>query len=122
MKRKIYVDEIIENRPGKGILFNQPFVDIGYSPIINIDGVCHKDFIISLVTGNCIVNLMNTKDGDAGLIELVIDATGGYTITLGSMFTKDLSGTAIDATANADNFIGWRKIRNDIVYTISQKV
>jgi hypothetical protein len=36
------------------------------------------------------------------------------------MFTKDIAGTAIDATTGADNFIGWRKVGTDIVYSISQ--
>ena len=49
-----------------------------------------------------------------------MDSTGGYTVSLGTMFTKDIGGVTLDTTANADNFIGWRMVGTDIVYNIVQ--
>jgi len=91
------------------------------SPLV-ADATTYKDFICASITGNTVVNLTNAVNGDAGLIELIIDSTGGYTVTLGTMFTKDIAGVPISTAANKDNFIGWRKIGTDIVYSIAQKV
>lgn len=99
---------------------NSPFILYSFSNPLNFDATESKDFICKSVSGDTIINLNNTSDGNAGLIELIITGAGGYTITLGSMFTKDIAGTTIDATAGKDNFIGWRKVGTDIVYSISQ--
>lgn len=97
-----------------------PFVVQSFNNPLTFDCSIKKDFICKTVSGDTTVNLVNVSDGDAGLIELIITGAGGYTITLGSMFTKDTAGTAIDTTASADNFIGWRMVGTDIVYAISQ--
>jgi len=83
------------------------------------DAAMHKDFKCGIITDDTIINLINTSDGDAGMIELIIDGTGGYTVALGTMFTKCIGGE-IDMNANVDNFVSWRKIEIDIVYIISQ--
>lgn len=85
-----------------------------------LDATTHKDFKCSLVSGNTTVNLTNATDGDAGLIELIISGAGGYTIALGTMFTKNSGGGTIDTTAAADNIIVWYKSGTDIIYSISQ--
>ena len=89
------------------------------NPLI-LDATLHKDFKCGLITGNTTINLTNTSDGDAGMIEVIMDGTGGYTVSLGTMFTKDLTSVALSTTANADNFIGWRVVGNDIIYNIVQ--
>jgi hypothetical protein len=96
------------------------FKILTFSNPLNIDAGSRKDFICSAVSADTVINLNNTSDGDAGLIELIITGAGGYTITFGSMFTKNVGGGAIDATSGKDNFIGYRKIGTDIVYSISQ--
>jgi hypothetical protein len=98
------------------------FQSVTFASPLAIDATTYKDFICASVTGSTVVNLTNAVSGDAGLIELIIDGTGGYTVTLGTMFTKDIAGVAISAVANADNFIGWRKVGTDIVYSVTQKV
>lgn len=87
---------------------------------LNLDATTYKDFLCGIITGNTTINLNNTVDGDAGMIELIIDAVGGYTVALGAMFTKQLGDTDIDTTANVDNFISYRHVGTDIVYTINQ--
>ena len=94
-------------------------VVVNYSSLINLDVQHGDDFVCKSVTGNCTVNIINAKDGDSGIIELIIDTTGGYTITLGSMFTKQLGDTTVSTTAGDDNFISWTKIGTDIVYSVS---
>lgn len=94
------------------------FIVVDYAAIMNLDGSAGDDFLCKSVEGSCTVNLINTRDGDSGVIELIIDGTGGYTITLGSMFNKALVST-IDGTASADNFISWQRIGDDIVYSVS---
>ena len=99
---------------------NSPFIVYGFTNPLLFDATDSKDFICKQVSGDTVINLIGANDGNAGLIELIITGAGGYTITLGAMFTKDLAGTTIDTTAGADNFIGWRKVGTDIVYSISQ--
>jgi len=52
------------------------------------------------------------------MLELIMDGTGGYTITFGTMWTKRMGSQTFDNTASADNVISWRKVGSDIVYTI----
>jgi hypothetical protein len=85
-----------------------------------LDATTHKDFKAATITGNTTVNLTGASDGDGGFIELIIDGTGGYTVALGTMFTKNSGGGTIDTTASADNIIAWMKVGSDIVYSISQ--
>ncbi len=87
-----------------------------------LDATTHKDFKCASVTGNTTVNLSNVTDGDAGLIELIIDAVGGYTVTLGTMFTKNSGGNVFSApvVANEDYIIAWYKSGTDIIYSITQ--
>ena len=86
-----------------------------------LDGTTYQNFKVTVTAGTT-VNLTGVVDGDAGSIELIISGAGGYTITMGTMFTKKLGSTSIVATANADNFISWMKSGDDILYTIIQKV
>ncbi|HLP86364.1 MAG TPA: hypothetical protein VK153_00585, partial [Candidatus Paceibacterota bacterium] len=99
-----------------------PFQTPVFANPLVLDATTHKDFKCGLITGNTTINLTNASDGDAGMIEVIIDSTGGYTVTLEpTVFTKDIGGVALDTTANADNFIGWRKVGTDhIVYNIVQ--
>lgn len=91
-----------------------------YANPLALDATTHKDFKCGSVTGNTVINLSNMVNGDSGLIEFIIDGTGGYTITLGTMFTKNSGGGTIDATANADNIVAWYVSGSDIIYSISQ--
>ena len=87
-----------------------------------LDGTTYKNWKCAATSGNTTVNLTNVVDGDAGSIELIISGAGGYTITMGTMFTKKLGSTSIVATTAADNFISWMKSGTDILYTIIQTV
>lgn len=91
---------------------------VDYNAVMNLDVQDSLDFICRSVEGNCVVNLVNATDGDSGVIELIMDSTGGYTVTLGSMFTKRVSVDELDTDASADNFVVWQKICNDIVYSV----
>jgi hypothetical protein len=92
------------------------------TPTITLDGTTNKDFIIGTITDDTEISITGLINGDAGQIELIVDGTGGYAITLGAAFTKQLGTTIIDNTANADNFISFRKVGTDVLYTISQVV
>ena len=93
---------------------------VDYANPLALDATTYKDFICSSIEGDATVNLTNMSDGDAGIIELIIDNTGGYTVELGTMFTKNSGGGTIDATADADNVIAWYVSGDDIIYSISQ--
>lgn len=95
-----------------------PFQNATFANPLNLDATTHKDFKCSSVTGNTIVNLNNAVDGDAGMIELIIDGTGGYTVSMGTMFTKKMGDMSINTTASADNIISWRKVGSDVIYTV----
>jgi hypothetical protein len=94
------------------------FVVVDYKAVLNLDVSDGQDYVCRNVGGNCVVNILNSKDGDSGVIELIVTGAGGYTITVGSMFNKALAST-IDGTAGKDNFISWQRIGNDIVYSVS---
>jgi hypothetical protein len=99
----------------------KPFQTATFANPLNIDAITYKDWIVDEVSGSTTINLNNTTDGDAGMLEVIIDSTGGYTITLGTMFTKKMGPIDFDATAGADNIISWRKVgTSNIVYTIAQ--
>jgi hypothetical protein len=97
-----------------------PFQTPVFANPLVLDATTHKDFKCGLITGNTTINLTNTSDGDAGMIEIIMDGTGGYTVSLGTMFTKDIGGVTLTTTATADNFIGYRMVGTDIVYNIVQ--
>ena len=86
---------------------------------LNLDGTTNKDFICT-IEGSTTVNLTNVVDGDAGMIKLIIDNVGGYTVTLGTMFTEKITTDSIVTTANIKNYISYRKVGTDIVYTIAK--
>lgn len=72
-----------------------------------LDATTHKDFKSGLITGNTTINLTNAGNGDGGVIELLIDAVGGYTVALGAMFVTKIGTASIDATANKKNYVFW---------------
>jgi hypothetical protein len=96
-----------------------PFQQVVFANPLNLNASYYKDFICASITNDTTINLNNVVNGDAGMIELIIDAVGGYTITLGAMFTKKLGTNNINTDANKDNFISYRMSGSDIVYTIN---
>ena len=94
------------------------FIDVPFASILNFDVKSGTDYICRSITANCTINIINSEDGDSGVLELIMDSTGDYTITFGAMFTKRIS-EEFDNTASADNFVSWQKIGNDIIYSIS---
>ena len=89
------------------------------NPLV-IDVTTYKDWKCAAVSGSTTVNLTNMANGEGGIIELIISGAGGYTITMGTMFTKNSGGGTIDATTGADNIIAWMVSGSDIIYSISQ--
>ena len=96
------------------------FQTASFANPLNIDCTTYKDWICT-ITGDCTVNLNNVEDGDAGMLELIIDASG-VDITFGAMWTKKMGPTDLDETDGADNIISWRAIGDgstqEIVYTV----
>jgi hypothetical protein len=99
-----------------------PFQVITFADPLAIDATIYKDWICLEVSANTTVNLTGVIDGDAGQIELIMDSVGGFTVTMGTMFTKQLGATNLDTAAGADNIISWRMCGTDIIYTIGQIV
>ena len=89
------------------------------NPLV-LDAATYKDYKCASVTGATTVNLTNMLNGDAGIIELIMDGVGGYTVALGSMFTKNSGGITISTAAGADNIIAWFVSGSDIIYSITQ--
>lgn len=90
---------------------------------LNIDCTTYKDWICT-VTGDTTINLNNTTDGDAGMLELIIELDSSEatcTITLGTMWTKRMGPLTLVTDDGADNIISWRKVQtSNVVYTIAQ--
>ena len=118
-----------------------PFHVQAFANPLALGGATYKDFICASITSDTVINLTGTIDGDAGMIvftisdllltdessniitdeddeEIQIDTS----VTLGTMFTKQLGATDIDNTAGAENVISWRHVGTDIYYTINQVV
>lgn len=99
-----------------------PFQELVFANPLVVDAVIYKDFVCYSITGNTVVDIYNTVDGDAGMLELIIDNNGGHTVTLGSTWTKQMGEVVLVLDANTDNVISWRNVIGDIVYTIAQIV
>lgn len=91
---------------------------VTYTKHLTLDVQNGDDFICRSIEGDCNLNIVNANDGDDGVIELKIDDRGGYTFTLGPMFTKRMSPGILSSAPGADNFLFWRKVYNDILYWI----
>ncbi len=91
------------------------------NPTTTIDATTYKNWILT-ATGDTAIDMTNVTDGDAGTINIVIAGAGGYTITLGAMFTKKYGSTDLTVVTADDNLISWTKLGADILYTIIQKV
>lgn len=101
-----------------------PFQTASFANPLNIDCTTYKDWICT-VTGDCTVNISNLSDGDAGMLELIIEGSSSgdsVTITMGTMWTKKMGPTDLDTNDGADNIISWRAIgegsTQEIVYTV----
>ncbi|MDH7604839.1 MAG: hypothetical protein QHH13_08075 [Melioribacter sp.] len=101
-----------------------PFQTASFANPLNIDCSTYKDWIC-IVTDDCTVNLNNCNDGDAGMLELIIDGSSSgaeLTITFGNGWSKKMGLTDLDMKDGADNIISWRAIGDgstqEIVYTI----
>lgn len=110
------LDLIVENIINR---LKYRFKYLDYAAVLNLDADSGFEYVIGPITGNCIINLLNAKDGDTGIIKVVIDSTGGHTISLGAEFNKRLTD-AISTSASEENILFWTKIASDIVYSISQ--
>jgi tetratricopeptide (TPR) repeat protein len=85
---------------------------------LNLDADTSKDWICASVTGNTTINLNDSENGDSGMIKFTMDAVGGYTVALGTMFTERLGSTNLDVTANAINYVSWRNVNGYLTYTV----
>jgi hypothetical protein len=94
-----------------------PFQCITLGDPIDIDATTYKDWICSGISGDATLNLNNTTDGDAGMIELIMGSASGV-ITFGTMFTKKMGPTNLASASGSDNVISWRMAGEDIIYTI----
>ena len=94
-----------------------PFQAITFGDPINIDATTYKDWICSGISGDATLNLNNTTDGDAGMVELIMGSASGV-ITFGTMFTKKMGPTDLASASGSDNVVSWRMAGEDIIYTI----
>jgi len=92
---------------------------VAFANPIELNASTSKDFKLDPITSGTTINLTGATDGDGGFIEFIVGSSG-HTITLGTMFTKNSGGGAIDTTINADNLIVWMRVGSDIIYSISQ--
>ena len=100
------------------------FQTASFANPLNIDCTTYKDWICT-ITADTTVNLNNVSDGDAGMLELIMegDSSGSsFAITFGTMWTKKMGAVDLDVNDGADNIISWRAIGDgstqEIVYTI----
>jgi hypothetical protein len=89
------------------------FQIISFANPLVCDATTYKNFKCASITGNMVIEITNAVDGDQGTIEIIIDGTGGYTVTFGATFNNIIDG-AISTTAGADNFLRWEKIGSNI--------
>lgn len=94
-----------------------PFQSIGFADPLEIDAITYKDWICNEISDDTTININNTSDGDAGMIEYIQDSVG-HDVEMGTMFTKKMGPINLDNSAGADNVISWRMVGSDIVYTI----
>jgi hypothetical protein len=93
------------------------------------DSIQHGDYNINLeqgndhivtVDGDITLGFSNLSAGMSGLISLIIDNTGGYTVTLHVDFNAELNGSdTIDNSANAKNLISWWYDGTYVYYSVT---
>ena len=72
---------------------------------LNLDANNSNSFYCE-ITGDTTLNLLNARVGATYLIQLDMDAVGGHTVTLASLFRAYPDGVgSFDTTANAVNLI-----------------
>lgn len=112
----------------QGQVTSLPFQTAVFANPLELDATTYKDFICT-ITGDTVINLNNLSEGDAGMIKIIVDAVGGYTVTLGVMFVEQLGETDLVLTANTINYISYRCYGTQeiesvqvgvVVYTINQ--
>jgi hypothetical protein len=101
---------------------NNAFREVDFIDPLYLDASVYKDFRCSEVTDDTTLFLNGTSDGDAGMVEIIYDGVGGYGFAFASMFTKKLGDNDIVTDPYTDNVISWRRIGDDIAYTIAQIV
>lgn len=96
------------------------FQEQAFANPLNLDATRSKDFKPGTITGSTTVNLNNASNGDSGVIELIMDGTGGYTVTLGTKFVTKLGSSSLDTGANKKNYIFWfcDNTSGEVTYTI----
>ena len=132
MARKLISRTFVNDSSGEGLYtaigdindnFEKIFAgveEVDFADPLELDASLNKDFYCGEITDDTTINLNDPEEGDAGMIEIIIDDTGGYTVDLGAMFTKNSGGGTIDTTAGADNVIAWMAMHGKILYSISQ--
>mgnify|MGYP001558527176 CR=1 FL=1 len=96
------------------------FYTIVHASPISIDLALSRDFKVEYITGTTTINLTGINDGRAGVIVLVVDGTGGYTISPGTGFSFALNATALSGVANKKNVISYICYGNsDVFYSIN---
>ncbi len=78
---------------------------VTFADPLNLDADDSNAFYC-LITGNTTLNILNTREGGTYLVELIMDAVGGHTVTLGVLFGGVVVGSlTFNTAANAVNFI-----------------
>lgn len=101
-----------------GAIEAEPFVDAVFANPLNISCTLYKCWRC-IISGDTVINLINVANGENGMLELIIDGTGGYAVTLGTMFTIKLGVNSINSFAGKKNILSWTKSFDDIIYTIA---
>ena len=97
---------------------SDPFVEATFANPLDLSAAYYKSYHCT-ITGNTTVNLLNAINGDDGMITLDIDNVGGYTVLLGTMFTTRMGMNTINTFPGKTNIITWRKMFDEILYTIA---
>lgn len=84
-----------------------PFQTPVFANPLTLDATSHKDFKPALIIGATTINLENSGNGDSGVIEILMDAIGGYAVALGAMFVNNLGINAINNAAGKKNYVFW---------------
>jgi hypothetical protein len=94
----------------------EDFLAVTAAGNVQLNALQAKNFNVS-VGANMNLFIVNSKDGDSGIIILTINATGGYVITMSGQFTR-IGSQQINTDASAINVIKWTNVGGTIYYSI----
>jgi hypothetical protein len=94
----------------------EDFLAVTAAGNVQLNALTVKNFNVS-VGANMNLFIVNSKDGDSGIIILTINSTGGYVISMSAQFIF-IGTQQINTDASSVNMVKWTNVGGTIYYSV----